>query len=351
MPLFEMSPDSLEQVPSTTFTAEQVLERADLQRLLRARIETVMDGVLIVSEEFGAFVGARRRIDLLGVDHSGQLVVFELKRTEDGGHLELQALRYAAMVSVMTFEDLLEHYEQHLARIDPDAVRDARSRLVAWLDDAAGENTVLSREVRIVLISAGFDREITTTVLWLNDVYGLDIRCVRLTPYKVGERLLLDVQQVIPLPEASELTIQLRRRQSQARAVRGGDGRDWTQYVIVTPDGRTDPLRKRRAVLALVQGLHGAGVATQRLADVLPASNFVAVDGRLTGEHLAEAVAERYPSYGRDLGWLFLDEPIHDADHTWVLSKRWGTNTEHTLESLVGLAPPGTGFGYEPVPT
>src|SRR4051812_34523969 len=101
MPLFEMTLDSLEQVPSSTFAAEQVLERADLQRLLRARIDAVMDGVLIVSEEFGAFVGARRRVDLLGVDHSGQLVVFELKRTEDGGHLELQALRYAAMVSVM----------------------------------------------------------------------------------------------------------------------------------------------------------------------------------------------------------------------------------------------------------
>jgi RecB family endonuclease NucS len=80
MPLFEMTPDSLEQVPSSTFTAEQVLERADLQRLLRARIDAVVDGVLIVSEEFGAFVGARRRIDLLGADHSGQLVVFELKQ-------------------------------------------------------------------------------------------------------------------------------------------------------------------------------------------------------------------------------------------------------------------------------
>jgi hypothetical protein len=75
------------------------------------------------------------------------------------------------MVSVVTFEDLLEHYEQHLARVDADAARDARSRLVVWLEDAGGDNTVISREVRIVLVSAGFDRKITTTVLWLNDVY------------------------------------------------------------------------------------------------------------------------------------------------------------------------------------
>jgi hypothetical protein len=54
---------------------------------------------------------------------------------------------------------------------------EAQARLTDWLDD--GDGTVISRRVRIVLVSAGFDREITTTVLWLTDLYGLDIRCVR----------------------------------------------------------------------------------------------------------------------------------------------------------------------------
>ena len=31
------------------------------------------------------------------LDNAARLVVVELKRTDDGGHLELQALRYAAM--------------------------------------------------------------------------------------------------------------------------------------------------------------------------------------------------------------------------------------------------------------
>lgn len=87
MPLFEMTSDQLVPVPSTTFAAEQVLERADLQRLLRARLDMIVDDVLVVSEEFGAFADARRRVDLLGVDRAGHLVVIELKRTTDGGHL------------------------------------------------------------------------------------------------------------------------------------------------------------------------------------------------------------------------------------------------------------------------
>ena len=81
MPLFEMKPGDLVAVPSSTFEAEKVLERADLQRLLRARINAIADDVLIVAEEFGAFADARRRIDLLGIDREGHLVVFELKRT------------------------------------------------------------------------------------------------------------------------------------------------------------------------------------------------------------------------------------------------------------------------------
>lgn len=350
MPLFEMTPDSLVQVPSSTFVAEQVLERADLQRLLRARIDAIVDDVLIVSEEFGAFAEARRRIDLLGVDREGHLVVFELKRTEDGGHLELQALRYAAMISAMTFDDLVEHYGRYLSQTEPAAADEARPRLVDWLEDADGENTVLSREVRIVLVAAGFDREITTTVLWLTDLYNLDIRCIRLTPYKVGERLLLDVQQVIPLPEASELTIQLRRRETQARAARGSDGRDWTPYVITTPQGRTEPLRKRRAVLAMVTGLHAVGVTAELLSDALPGSRFLSVEGLLEGEELAEALATTYPMHSDHLGRWFLEAPIHDSGRTWVLSKRWGANTERILERLLTLAPHGADFDYKAAP-
>ena len=340
MPLFEITPGSLVQVPSSTFEVEQILERAGLQRLLRARINAIVEDVLIVSEEFGAFADARRRIDLLGIDREGHLVVFELKRSGDGGHLELQALRYAAMVSTMTFEDLTGHYEQYLTKVEPEAANEAYTRLVDWLEDADGENTVLSREVRIVLISGGFDREITTTVLWLTDVYPLDIRCVRLTPYKVGERLLLDVHQVIPLPEASELTIQLRGRETQARTARTGDGRDWTQYAIVTPDGRTEPLRKRRAVLAMVMGLHAAGVTAEQLAGVPPHSRFLAVEGTLTGEDLAKAFVLAYPGASGRLGRWFMESPIHDSGRTWLLTKMWGSNTESVLGQLAALTPP-----------
>ena len=347
MPLFEMKPGELVAVPSSTFANEKILERADLQRLLRARIDAIADDVLIVAEEFGAFADARRRIDLLGIDREGQLVVFELKRTLDGGHLELQALRYAAMISTMTFDDLVGHYENYLATVEPEAADEAQARLANWLDD--GDGTVISRHVRIMLVSAGFDREITTTVLWLTDLYGLDIRCVRLTPYRVGDRLLLDVQQVIPLPEASELTIQLQRKATQERAIRGTDGRDWTQYVITGPDGESEPLRKRQAILTMVTTLRAAGVPAREIAKAIPPSRFLSVDGTLDGAELREAFALTYPK--GDPGRWFMENPIHDEGRTWIVTKMWGRNTEPVLERLTKLAPEQSGIGYEAVPS
>ncbi len=346
MALFELTTGgAIAKVPSTSFAAEMVLERADLQRALRSHIDVLDANLLVVAEEFGDFADVRRRIDLLCVDREGQLVVVELKRTEDGGHMELQALRYAAMVSAMTFDQLADTYERFIRQTTPDQASTARQTLAEFLEDVGGEDTVLERRVRILLVAGGFDPQITTTVLWLNDIYGLDITCVRLTPYRVDDRLLLDVQQVIPLPEAEELMVQLRRRESAARAATGG-GADWTPYVIKTPAGDTEPLRKRRAVLAMVRALHQAGVRATDIEEAIPGSRFLSVDGILIGPDLVDAFVEEYPrARGNERRW-FLDEPIHDDDRTWVLSRMWGTNTLPTLDALIGLAP-SDGFAYE----
>lgn len=92
----------------------------------------------------------------------------------------------------------------------------------------------------------------------MNEIYALDIRCVKLTPYKVDDTVVLDVQSVIPLPEAEDYLIHLKRRQIAARAAMATS--NMSHYVITTPDGDVGPLNKRRAVLEMVKRLVGAGV-------------------------------------------------------------------------------------------
>ena len=53
--------------------------------------------------------------------------------------MDLQALRYAAMVSAMTFDDLVGIFQRHLDSGKKDNSVDARSQLAAWLDAVGGE--------------------------------------------------------------------------------------------------------------------------------------------------------------------------------------------------------------------
>ena len=93
MALYEIKHDAIESVTPTAFGVEHVRERGDLQRLLRAHIGVVCPDTMVLAEEFCGWDDSRRRIDLLGLDKDANIVVLELKRSEDGGHMDLQAIR------------------------------------------------------------------------------------------------------------------------------------------------------------------------------------------------------------------------------------------------------------------
>ena len=217
MPIYEITQSAIRKLGQTTFGAAGIRERADLQRLLRSNVDVVSPDTLVVAEEFGQWDESRRRIDLLGLDREANIVVIELKRTEDGGHMELQAIRYAAMVSTMTFEKVVDVYADYLRRIGEEI--DARTSILEFLGWEEADEDLFAQDVRIVLASAEFSKELTTAVIWLNE-HGLDIRCVRMQPYDDGGRLLVDVQQVIPLPEAAAYQVQVREKEQRGRQER-----------------------------------------------------------------------------------------------------------------------------------
>jgi RecB family endonuclease NucS len=134
MAIYKLSKDTLTPLTETKLEAEGILERKHLQRLLRSQIKALDTDtdLMVVSEEFGDWDESNRRIDLLCVDKNANLVVVELKRTEDGGHMELQAIRYAAMISKMTFPQLISAYESHLKGIG-EATEDAQNRILHFL--------------------------------------------------------------------------------------------------------------------------------------------------------------------------------------------------------------------------
>lgn len=229
MPLYEINNNELKPLVSTRFQDQNLWERRDLQRLFKANISVIDPDILVIAEEFGEWSEGNRRIDLLAIDKDANLVVIELKRTEDGGHMELQAIRYAAMVANMTWDLVVSVFERFLS--DNEIDLDAESRICEFLGWDKPHQDDFAQNVRIILAAADFSKEITTSVLWLNE-RELDIYCIRLSLHKIDEKLVLNAEQIIPLPEAEGYQIAVREKKREAR-VSGGDSKDRSLYSVL----------------------------------------------------------------------------------------------------------------------
>jgi hypothetical protein len=340
--LYEIADAGLAPHEPVTLADLGLRERADLQRLLRDDIAVLGDDLLVIGEEFGEWEDARRRIDLLAVDKAGCMVVIELKR-DDGAHMDLQAVRYAAMVSSMDFGDIAAAYERHLAKVAPDADRDARAELTAFIDTEEEEPTI-STEVRIVLVAADFGRELTTAVLWLNRFEGMDIRCVRLVPYRLDGRTLLDIRQVVPLPEAADYQVRVRRKEQQQERVRT-QKRDMTRYHVIVDGEELPATSKRETVLVMVTHMIERGVPASAIGAEL-GTRFRSIQGE--HENATPAFLSSYPKeYGLTFRpeWWYVNRPFLEDGRTWLVSKGWGINTEPALTALCERFPEaGVGF-------
>lgn len=350
LPIYEFSQTGVVALQETSFSSVNVQERRDLQRLLRENVEVIAPETLVISEEFGEWEDSRRRIDLLGLDKHANLVVIELKRTEDGGHMELQSIRYASMVSTMTFERAAEVFGQYLSKLGK-VEQDARAVMLDFLDWPEPDEDLFGQDVRIVLASAEFSKEVTCSVLWLID-HSIDIRCVRLKPYALDGRILVDVQQIIPLPEVQEYQVQIRDKVRKEREARTG-GVDTTRFDIRIEDKQLPAMWKRNAIMFICKHLCEKGVSPTEIANLLSWRRiWYSVDGLVDStEFKTDAVAKaaRTGTTFDARRWFCNDEELCRADGTThAFSNQWGGPDWH--KAMRALKEHYTEFNIDFVP-
>ena len=340
MAIHELTHDDLVPVKAVTFASQNIRERQDLQRILRMHIDAVAPDTFVIAEEFADWEDSSRSIDLLCLDKQANLVVIELKRTEDGGHMELQAIRYAAMVSKMTFADAVNAHAKSLTKIGSDPL-DAENAILSFLEWDEPKGSEFGQDVRIVLVSANFSREITTSVLWLNE-RDLDVRCVRLTPYQFMGKTLLDIQQVLPLPELAEYQIRLRKKAADERNTQE-TGPDWTRYDLRIGEKFYPKLYKRQLFLSVVRAVVDEGHSVHELQAILPARKFVGVPEKLAGTEFRAAVSEMRTQSGAvyDPRRYYLDDSdlFFSDGKTWALSNQWSIKSMPELDKLISKYP------------
>lgn len=188
-----------------------ITERADLQEWILSHPEILGEPLLIITSEFAGFDRSNRRLDLLGLDPDGNLVIIELKLELQHTFADLQALRYAAFCATMTIDQVVDEFAKYHGVSSQIAITAVSDFLEVEEEDLPEP----SDRPRVILVAGSMDDpEVISTVLWLRN-FDLDIRCLEVTPYKASEKQIILVPRlIVPLPEAEAYQVRVERKES-----------------------------------------------------------------------------------------------------------------------------------------
>jgi hypothetical protein len=194
-----------------TFHELRFKERKNLQEWIEKNTYILgEEDLLIIQKEFSDFDNTKERLDLLALDKDGNLVIIENKLDDSGRDVVWQALKYASYCASFTKEDIRRIFQDYIG-----SKKNAEEILVNFFDVEDFEELQLNtNDQRIILVAANFRKEVTSTVLWLIE-HGVNIKCIKVTPYKYGDNIFLDTEQIIPIKDAEEYLIKIRHKNDE----------------------------------------------------------------------------------------------------------------------------------------
>lgn len=212
-------------VKAKTFGELGFTERKHLQEWLAHEPSALGEELLIIQKEFDGFDDTRERLDLLALDKDGNLVIIENKLDDSGRDVVWQALKYASYCASLTKFQVVEIYQQYLHRFGENANGgeaksfDAAAQICEFLEapDMDEVKLNLGNSQRIMMVAANFRKEVTSTALWLLG-QGISIQCFKVTPHVLGDQLLINIDQIVPTPEAKELMIGINAKEAEEKS-------------------------------------------------------------------------------------------------------------------------------------
>ena len=318
----DLSDNRLVQLEERRFSDLNLNEREHLQEWLVHMPEALGEDLLIIQKEFDGFEDTRERLDLLALDKEGRVVVIENKLDDSGRDVVWQALKYVAYCSSLKKAEIVEIYQKYLDRWF--AGESAIPNLCEFLGVEDLDDTVLNagNEQRLMLVAANFRKEVTSTVLWLIG-HGIRAQCFRVAPFGFGQEILVDLQQIIPTPEAADYMIGMADKESEEKSSqRTQTLRDdkrhafWTKMLEalraggVTRYENISPSRKHW--LASSTGVSGCGynmIFGSKLARVeLYLGRSRADENKRIFDQLIREKQEIDGRFGTELDWQRLDD-------------------------------------------
>ncbi len=208
----------LSHLEETDFASHKIMERQDIEKWVEDNPDILGEELLIITTEYDKFDKTKERLDLLALDKNGKLVIVELKRDDSGKYVELQAIKYAAYCSTLVLNDVMSMRRSYLSgKGENKSEEETKKEILDFIKNDDFED--IGEKPRIIIASKGFRPEVTATVLWLRK-FGVDISCIKLTPYKIDdENIGLVSTKIIPLPEAEDYLIKVEEKEGKEKGL------------------------------------------------------------------------------------------------------------------------------------
>lgn len=206
--LIDKNNNNIKKISEKTFSELGFKERENLQEWIAKDPNVLGEELLIIQKEFDGFSDTRERLDLLALDKQGNLVIIENKLDDSGRDVTWQSLKYASYCASLTKNQIIKIHQDFLVKSGN--LKKAEDNISEFFDNIDIEEISLNKGItqRVIMISGNFRKEVTSTVLWLMN-YNLRIQCFKVTPYCLGEQLFLNIEQIIPMKEVEEYSINM----------------------------------------------------------------------------------------------------------------------------------------------
>ncbi len=211
MYILDQKSKTLIKAEKCTFKSLNLKERQDLQEWIAKEPSSLGEDLLIIQKEFDGFADTRERLDLLAIDKKGNLVVIENKLDDSGRDVTWQAIKYASYCSSLSKQDVINIFQKYLG-----ASGSAVDTLSEFFDNRDIEDIEINKgnSQRIILVAANFHKEVTSSVLWLQN-FNLRIKCFKVTPYKYGDQVMVEFDQIIPIEDTEEFQIKIANKEQE----------------------------------------------------------------------------------------------------------------------------------------
>lgn len=235
--VFTVSGATATRVGGVSIESLGLTERAHLQEWVIAHPDIIGQSVLVVAFEFDRWssstgVNPRDRLDVLGLDQDGRLVLAELKRGRAPDTVELQAIKYAAMVSRFSEDSLADLHAEFLERTQQLKLTNVEALEKLQAHVLAGLSPDLLLRPRIVLLAEDFSPIVTSSVVWLNE-QGVDISLRRYQAYRTtsGETMIT-VSQLYAVAEIGDFEVKPRLRPQARQPVETLPEKVWNEVDL-----------------------------------------------------------------------------------------------------------------------